>query len=288
MTASLAPATVATCATPEAPAVLVTVERGEGSVPREAGAWMAVWADAVQGTIGGGQLEFEAIGQARQLLAHPAGAGGPTGGAGPLQTDGRAPHTQRYALGPSLGQCCGGVVHLRYEHATAHQVRQLQASRAVGHAPVALFGGGHVGRALAQALAPLPFALTWIDSRDEIFPPDVPPSIRCEHSAPVQAAVKDLAAGSHVLVMSFSHAEDLDVVAACLLRCRERADLRWIGLIGSRTKWATFRKRLAQRGFSEPELAQVTCPIGLPGISGKEPAVIAAAVAAQLLQLAGR
>jgi xanthine dehydrogenase accessory factor len=112
----------------------------------------------------------------------------------------------------------------------------------------------------------------------------VPANVRCEHSDPVQAAVADLAGGASVIIMSFSHAEDLDIVAACLVRQRERGDLAFIGLIGSATKWATFRHRLAQRGFSDTELAQVTCPIGLPGIAGKEPAVIAASVAAQLLQ----
>jgi xanthine dehydrogenase accessory factor len=104
----------------------------------------------------------------------------------------------------------------------------------------------------------------------------------------VQAAVHDLSvisAGSHVLIMSFSHAEDLDIVAACLLRQRQRADLPFIGLIGSKTKWATFRHRLEDRGFSEAELAHVTCPIGVDGVKGKEPEVIAVSVAAQLLQL---
>jgi xanthine dehydrogenase accessory factor len=124
----------------------------------------------------------------------------------------------------------------------------------------------------------------WIDSRDEIFPDELPSNVVCEHSDPVQAAVNDLAANSHVLIMSFSHAEDLDIVAACLLRQRERADLPFIGLIGSKTKWATFRHRLQDRGFSAAELARITCPIGVEGIKGKEPEVIAVAVAAQLLQ----
>jgi xanthine dehydrogenase accessory factor len=101
----------------------------------------------------------------------------------------------------------------------------------------------------------------------------------------VQAAVNDLAANSHVLIMSFSHAEDLDIVAACLLRQREKEDLPFIGLIGSKTKWATFRHRLEDRGFSEAELAHITCPIGVDGIKGKEPEVIAVAVAAQLLKM---
>jgi xanthine dehydrogenase accessory factor len=90
-----------------------------------------------------------------------------------------------------------------------------------------------------------------------------------------------------VLVMSFSHAEDLDIVVACLKRLRTRDDLPYVGLIGSRTKWATFRHRLAARGFTEAEMDRVTCPIGIPGIAGKEPEVIAVAVAAQLLQSLG-
>ena len=248
-------------------AVLVSVHEALGSTPRERGAWMAVFADTVHGTIGGGHLELDAIAEARRRLV---------GGAGePLK---------RYALGPSLGQCCGGVVHLRFERIGAADAAALaQRMRAV-LAPLALFGGGHVGKALVHVLAPLPFAVTWIDSRDEIFPPDVPRNVQCEHSDPVQAAVADVAPHSRVLIMSFSHAEDLDIVAACLKRLRERADLPYVGLIGSKTKWATFRHRLQERGFREDELARVTCPIGVPGIAGKQPEVIAVAVAAQLLQ----
>ena len=109
--------------------------------------------------------------------------------------------------------------------------------------------------------------------------------MRCEHSDPVQAAVAGLVPQSRVLIMSFSHAEDLDIVAACLARQRERGDLPYIGLIGSKTKWATFRQRLQARGFAEAELAQVTCPIGVAGITDKRPEVIAVAVAAQILQV---
>jgi xanthine dehydrogenase accessory factor len=142
-----------------------------------------------------------------------------------------------------------------------------------------------VGAALARLLAGLPYAVRWIDSRDGVFPAELPDQVQAEHSEPVQHVVADLAPGSHVLVMSFSHAEDLDIVIACLRRLREQGDLPFVGLIGSRTKWATFRHRLAARGFSEAELARVTCPIGVPGIVGKEPEVIAVAVAAQLLQM---
>ena len=256
------------------PAVLVSVASTEGSAPREAGTWMAVFADALVGTIGGGHVEFEAIARARALLAGAATAGGEV--------------IHRYALGPSLGQCCGGVMHVRFECVSAADERSL-AARFIGVSrqrtrPVALFGGGHVGHALVQVLANLPFGLTWIDSRDGVFPAQLPNGVVCEHSDPVQAAVADVAPGSLVLIMSFSHAEDLDIVAACLLRQREQGDLPYVGMIGSKTKWATFRHRLEARGFTAEELAHVTSPIGVPGISGKEPEVIAVAVAAQLLQ----
>jgi xanthine dehydrogenase accessory factor len=177
---------------------------------------------------------------------------------------------------------------LKFEHVTvADHVRLqaiLHAQAAERFLPLALFGGGHVGKALVKVLAPLPFHVRWIDSRDEIFPSDVAHQVVCEHSNPVHAAVSDLVPNSRVLIMSFSHAEDLDVVAACLQRQRDQKDLPYIGLIGSATKWATFKRRLAERGFSEAECQQVTCPIGVPGIEGKEPEVIAVAVAAQLLQ----
>ncbi len=248
------------------PAVLVTVAQGQGSVPREAGAWMAVGRDAVWGTVGGGHLEWQAIAQARE------GVGRAT-----------EPWSQDIALGPSLGQCCGGRVRLLFEPLAAGHTHGLAERLRPPSWPVALFGGGHVGRAIVAALAPLPFGVRWIDSRDEIFPPEVPDNVVCEHSDPVQAAVADLAPGSRLLIMSFSHAEDLDVVQACLLRQRTQGDLPFVGLIGSQTKWATFRSRLRQRGFSDEELAHITCPIGMPGIVGKQPAVIAASVAAQLL-----
>ena len=265
-------------------AVVVSIESTQGSVPREAGTWMAVFANELIGTIGGGHVEFEAIAAARLLLANQ---------------NATEPMSKRYVLGPSLGQCCGGVMVLHYEkysilgnkYAGYSQKMPLNSIFNSIPAPkrqnVALFGGGHVGKAIVHILSTLPMQVMWIDSRDEIFPAELPNNVVCEHSDPVQAAVNDLSvipAGSHVLIMSFSHAEDLGIVAACLLRQRERADLPFIGLIGSKTKWATFRHRLEDRGFSETELANVTCPIGVKGIKGKEPEVIAVAVAAQLLQ----
>ena len=248
-------------------AILITVHASRGSVPREKGAWMAVFAQGTVGTIGGGHLEFAAIAQARVRLSGREGA-----------------LILRYALGPALGQCCGGEVHLCFERVGAADIGMLQARLAITRYPVALFGGGHVGHALVQVLASLPLQVTWVDSRDEIFPGELPCHVRCEHSDPVQAAVSALVSGSRVLIMSFSHAEDLDVVAACLMRQRLQADLPYVGLMGSQTKWATFRHRLAARGFTSQELAHITCPIGVSGIVGKEPEVIAVAVAAQILQ----
>ncbi|PKO42792.1 MAG: xanthine dehydrogenase accessory protein XdhC [Betaproteobacteria bacterium HGW-Betaproteobacteria-3] len=249
------------------PAVLVTVASTRGSVPRERGTWMAVFAQGVVGTIGGGQLEFQAIARARAQLGDPG-----------------AKSLFRYTLGASLGQCCGGEVHLRLETLAGDDASAVRKRLVVPQTPVALFGGGHVGTALVNVLASLPFAVNWIDSRDGVFPDDVPDRVRCEHSDPVQGAVPGLASGTRVLIMSFSHAEDLDIVAACLARQRAQGDLPYVGLIGSKTKWATFRHRLEARGYSAAELSHVTSPIGVPGIAGKAPEVIAVAVAAQLLQ----
>ena len=248
--------------------VLVRITSTQGSVPREAGTWMAVWANALTGTIGGGQLEFQVTQEARDLLA------------GRAKPDG----IRRYPLGPSLGQCCGGVVFIELQCISAADAPALRGELTEHLQPVALFGGGHVGAALGRLLATLPFAVRWIDSRDGVFPPALPAQIDCEHSEPVHDAVVQLTPGTRVIIMSFSHAEDFDIVIACLKRVREKNDLPFVGLIGSKTKWATFRHRLEARGFNEPELARITCPIGIEGIGGKEPEVIAVAVAAQLLQ----
>ena len=254
--------------------ILVTVTQTQGSVPREAGTWMIVREHDTIGTMGGGNAEFQATAFARDLFKI-----------------GTPQATKRFALGPSLGQCCGGVMDLSFERIDAAQLALLQAKQKQALQPIALFGGGHVGRAIVNVLATLPYCITWVDSRDEIFPENLPSNVICEHSDPVQNAVADVEAGSAVLIMSFSHAEDLEIVQQCLARNRASmargavADLPFIGLIGSKTKWATFQNRLRERGFTDAELAQVTSPIGVAGIAGKEPEVIAVAAAAQLLQL---
>jgi xanthine dehydrogenase accessory factor len=251
-----------------ADAVLVTVLATRGSVPRDIGTWMAVFGAEAVGTIGGGRLELDALAHARRMLQGDA-----------------VDAAVLYRLGPSLGQCCGGEVRLGFERVGARDVELLERRWRADDVPVALFGAGHVGLALVRVLTGLPVRLHWIDSRDEVFPPDVAPSVRCEHSQPVHAAVASLGPHSRVVIMSFSHAEDMDIVAACLQRQRDHADLPYVGLIGSETKWASFRQRLNARGFSDAELAHVTCPIGIPGIADKRPEVIAIGVAAQLLQV---
>ena len=250
-------------------AVLVKVVQTQGSVPRDSGSWMAVFRHTLVGTIGGGHLEFQAVALAQDALAGRAAL----------------PSLQTVPLGPALGQCCGGVVQLEYRLVSFAEREALRNELRPALQPVALFGGGHVGRALVNVLSDLPFALRWIDSRDEVFPSALPEQVVAEHSDPVHAAVADLVSGSKVLIMSFSHAEDLDILAACLTRMRLSADLPYVGLIGSDSKWARFRHRLEERGFGAEDFARVTTPIGIPGVESKLPEVIAVSVAAQLLQM---
>ena len=248
--------------------VLVTVARTAGSVPREVGAWMTVAASGVTGTVGGGNLEFDAIARARAALA-----------------GGGLAEEVRYPLGATLGQCCGGVVWLSFKQLQAGDDLASHLPRVVGR-PLALFGAGHIGQSIARIARDLPLALHWIDSRENQFPAEPPaPGWRQEVCDPPADAVAYLTPGSAVLIMSHNHAEDFDIVSACLKRQREQADLALIGLIGSRTKWASFRQRLEARGYTEAERAQVCCPIGVPGVNGKQPAVIAVAVLAQILAL---
>lgn len=235
------------------PAVLVTVLAVEGSAPREAGCKMVVAADAIAGTIGGGQLELAAIEAARGILR--------AGGGSPRLVD--------YPLGPSLGQCCGGKVSLLYE---AILPPALQ---------VGLFGAGHVGRALVKLLGDLPCRVTWIDSRPGAFPAALPANVTTLASALPVHEVALLPGRAAVLVMTHDHGLDLELVDAAL-----RRPFPFVGMIGSATKRARFLRRLAQRGLGPEALARFTCPIGLPGIGGKHPAEIAVAVAAQLLSLA--
>jgi xanthine dehydrogenase accessory factor len=236
------------------PAVLVTVLSVKGSTPREAGAKMVISADGIFGTIGGGNLEHQCEGAARALLAQDA--------EGPSQRD--------FPLGPELGQCCGGHVTVLFE---VLRPPRLQ---------VALFGAGHVGKALVKLLADLPCRVSWIDSRPEALPANLPPAITPLRIAEPARAVANLPAGSVVVVMTHDHQLDFDIVAATL----RRPDFLAVALIGSETKRARFAGRLARAGLPRAAIDRLICPIGLPGIEGKEPAVVALSVAAQIMQLA--
>lgn len=142
----------------QAAAILVRVASTNGSVPREVGACMAVFPDSFKGTIGGGHLEFEAIREARSRLQGKDGA-----------------DIVRYALGPALGQCCGGVVHLAYKPLSSAELQELPRLLRGPMTDVAVFGGGHVGTALVEILAKLPYRINWIDSRDDVLPLSPPP-----------------------------------------------------------------------------------------------------------------
>ena len=237
------------------PAVLVTVLRARGSTPREAGAKMVVWAEGFEGSVGGGHLELEALATARALLAPGAAPAGPV--------------VKDFQLGPGLGQCCGGAASLLFE-----AVLPLRWH-------VAVFGAGHVGKALVKVLADLPCTVTWVDGREGEFPPELPPGVRRVVSEAPQDEIAELPAGSDVVVMTHSHALDQEVVEAAL---RRGGELRYVGVIGSRTKRARFTQRLEGRGLPAERIASLVCPIGVEGVRGKHPAEIAVAVAAQLLQ----
>lgn len=248
------------------PAVVVEVGRTQGSVPRETGTRMLVAADAVQGTIGGGQLEWQAIADARALLAR-----------GDF-----APQTQRMALGPTLGQCCGGALELGFS--ALAQCRPADWPVPAPRFALQLYGAGHVGRAVVRLLAGLPCDVLWVDEREEEFPPGpLPPHVRAVAVEPVVAEVYAAPPGAFFLVLTHSHALDLALAQAILAR----GDFGWFGLIGSRSKRARFEHRLRDRGFDAALMQRITCPIGLPGITGKEPEVIAVSVVAQMLQAAG-
>ena len=247
------------------PAVLVEVAQALGSAPREAGTRMLVSALRCAGTVGGGHLELKAIEHARALLA--AGEA--------------APQSRHYPLGPALGQCCGGAVTLAFRPLEAGVLAAWPARAPRLH--LQLYGAGHVGRAIVNALAPLGVAITWIDERDAEFPPDaeLPPLVRKVCVDAVEAEVDEAPRGAFFLVLTHRHDLDLRISLAIL----KRGDFAFFGLIGSKTKRARFVHRFETYGIAGADIARMTCPIGVPGIEGKEPEVIAASVAAQLLQV---
>lgn len=293
-------------------AALVTVAQAQGSSPREAGARMVVAPDGTfTGTIGGGGLEWAALAEAQSLIA-------------------RGDKASRLdkALGPDLGQCCGGRVLLtveRFDVADASTIAPLAAAerqdgalvtvatrtadgrlarrvaqgtdrspgpdydmKADGRVverfgeeptPLYLFGAGHVGRALSTALAPLPFAVTWIDPRPGAFPSEWPANVTTVAQGDPVALLARASAGAFIAVMTHSHALDLDLVIAALSSGR----FPYVGLIGSDTKRARFTSAMRKIGMAPDVVDSLVCPIGLTEIADKAPAAIAASVVAQLL-----
>jgi xanthine dehydrogenase accessory factor len=274
------------------PAFVVTVGDIKGSTPRGTGTRMLVAQDEVNGTIGGGHLEWQAITLARQALTEAGLAA-------------RA-WSQTFPLGPTLGQCCGGVVTLHFAalNAAALQAWTLPAPRF----HLELHGAGHVGQALVKLLADLDCTVRWIDERAEdldafmqgapasALAPDrqrtapglpdaamlacLPPHITWLPTDAADQEVADAPPGACHLVLTHRHDLDLRIVQAVL----RRGDFHFAGMIGSQTKRAKFFHRLEAQGIDDTTLARLQCPIGLPDLPGKEPAVIAISVMAQLLQ----
>ena len=254
-------------------AVVVEVTEARGSAPREAGTRMLVSLRGTAGTVGGGHLELKAIERARALLKH----------------DEIAPQTEHFPLGPALGQCCGGAVTLSYAVLDAAALARWPIDPPRFH--LQLYGAGHVGRAIVRALAPLNVVVDWIDERDEEFPAEFhehggpwPDHIRKVCVDSVEAEVREAPPGAFYLVLTHRHDLDLRISEAIL----RRGDFGFFGLIGSKTKRQRFIHRFEERGIGPDAIARMTCPIGVPGIEGKEPEVIAAAVVAQLLQVDSR
>ena len=245
------------------PAVLVTVVAVRGHAPREAGAKMVVGSEHSWGSVGGGNLEESAIRRARELIAD--GAGEPETQLHRLNVHARNRHGR---------QCCGGEVTLVLEPMPARPT-------------VAIFGLGHVGYELARILSRLELRLELVDSRADQLEPlrlaeitDGAADVGVHHLVLGEQILERLPRGAHVLIMSHDHAEDFALCDAAL----RLPHLGSIGLIGSSAKWSGFRRRLAEQGHPPGTIGRIRCPIGLPEISGKQPAVIAVSVAAALLQ----
>ncbi|MGE8505573.1 MAG: xanthine dehydrogenase accessory protein XdhC [Pseudomonas sp.] len=231
--------------------VLVTIIEERGSTPRNAGSKMVVTAERIFETIGGGHLEYKAMELAREMLANRS----------------QDTRLERFSLGASLGQCCGGATVLLFE-----PMGQPQAQ-------IAVFGAGHVGRALVPLLASLPCKVRWIDSRENEFPEQIPAGAEKIINDEVVDEVKNMPPGSYYIVMTHNHQLDLELTAAIL----KRDDFAYYGLIGSKTKRVKFEHRLRERGFTEDVMTRMRCPMGLPEVKGKLPVEIAVSIAGEVI-----
>lgn len=244
-------------------AVVVEVAQSLGSVPRERGTRMLVDAHQSVGTIGGGHLELKALQSAREML----------------RTGELSPRSEQVALGPSLAQCCGGSVTLVFRALDAAALSAWTLPPPLFH--LQMYGAGHVGQAIAALLATLDVSVDWIDEREAQFPPEPAAAhIRRVSVDAVEDEVRHAPAHAHYLVLTHNHDLDLRITEAIL----RRNDFAYLGLIGSKTKRARFVHRFEARGVDPAAIARMTCPIGVDGIAGKAPELIAVAVVAQLLQ----
>ncbi|WP_027061253.1 xanthine dehydrogenase accessory protein XdhC [Mesorhizobium loti] len=262
---------------------LVEVAGTKGSTPREKGAFMLVSASAILGTIGGGQLEYMALDKARQMVM-PSGR---LGSVGRLQSSSRIEVDEICAtldvpLGPEIGQCCGGRVEvlIRLVDATlaAELVATAEAEQA--HLPhVYVFGGGHVGQALAASLALLPIHTVVIETRAEALE-GMPETVETRLTPMPEAEVRKAPPGTAFAILTHDHALDFLIVTEAL----KRDDAAYVGMIGSKTKKATFKNWfLKSADGSEAEFARLVSPIGGDAVKDKRPPVIAALAAAEIM-----
>ncbi|NOH78709.1 xanthine dehydrogenase accessory protein XdhC [Vibrio sp. RE86] len=233
------------------PCVMVTVLEDRGSVPRDAGTKMLVTRDRLIATIGGGHLEHVATKMAREMLI--AGE--------------RSLKVERFNLGAQLGQCCGGMATLSFEPIGTAQKHLV------------VFGAGHVAKALLHIVSTLPFRVTWIDERDDVFPEELPRNVSKLVTDDPVGEVRDLPPNSYYLVMTHNHQLDFDLARAII----DRDDSVYFGMIGSLTKRKKFDMRLAQRGYTDAQIDTMICPIGVSMVNGKHPAEIAVSVAGELI-----
>ncbi|HWA19811.1 MAG TPA: xanthine dehydrogenase accessory protein XdhC [Devosia sp.] len=251
-------------------AVVAELSAVRGSSPREKGAFMAIAADALIGTIGGGALEYMVIARARQVLR-----------------DGVSDDEMDIPLGPEIGQCCGGRVSVALSVLTARCAvsleQRLEADDAL-RPHVYLFGSGHVGKALARALAALPLQVHVVDTRPHELQ-DLPDGVEAKAIPMPEAAVRAAPAGSSYVILTHDHALDFLIATEAL----KRADAPYVGMVGSRTKRARFRNwYLNEAGGTEPALRRLVLPIGALGLVDKRPEVIAALAAAEIMVHIGR
>ncbi|MER8971359.1 MULTISPECIES: xanthine dehydrogenase accessory protein XdhC [unclassified Mesorhizobium] len=274
---------------------LVEVAGTKGSTPRETGALMLVSGSATFGTIGGGQLEYMAIDKARQMLGRSAAGPGEVGAAphppagtfspysdGEKGAGRNAVATLDIALGPEIGQCCGGRVELLIRLVDAALEAKLVAAAEAEEAQlphVYIFGGGHVGQALASAMALLPVHVVVVETRAEALE-GMPDRVETKLTPMPEAMVRKAPARSAFVVLTHDHALDFLIVAEAL----KRRDAAYVGMIGSKTKKATFRNWfLKSADGSEAEFDRLVSPIGGDAIKDKRPQVIAALAAAEIM-----